>query len=232
LVVIAIIAILAAILFPVFERARTKALQASSLSNIRQLNMGIIMYTEDWNGCYPHTHADIFVVGDIDYSDFYTCIEPYVKNNDIWVDPGQPGDYVNDPGYAINAWMTFDTHGIPFNTTEITDPSNWVTVGLNNYLHVDPDSGLPHPCFHMWEWQGWTGGAYNPCTAPNIGTDTTVPSVMNQLRIHAYNNGANWAFADGHAKWGLFETLWNNNALQNAFFPWHDPTSGDLFPCS
>ena len=40
LVVIAIIAILAAILFPVFAQARTKARQASDLSNIKQFDSG------------------------------------------------------------------------------------------------------------------------------------------------------------------------------------------------
>ncbi|MBC8104275.1 MAG: prepilin-type N-terminal cleavage/methylation domain-containing protein [Cytophagales bacterium] len=47
LVVIAIIAILAAILFPVFAQARAKARQASSLSNVRQISMGIMGYISD-----------------------------------------------------------------------------------------------------------------------------------------------------------------------------------------
>lgn len=53
LVVIAIIAILAAILFPVFAKAREKARQASCLSNIKQLSLGVVMYTEDYDQTYP-----------------------------------------------------------------------------------------------------------------------------------------------------------------------------------
>jgi len=53
LVVIAIIAILAAILFPVFARARQKAHQTACLSNMKQLALATLMYTTDWDGCFP-----------------------------------------------------------------------------------------------------------------------------------------------------------------------------------
>jgi type II secretory pathway pseudopilin PulG len=47
LVVIAIIAILAAILFPVFSQAREKARQISCLSGVRQVGLGLAMYVQD-----------------------------------------------------------------------------------------------------------------------------------------------------------------------------------------
>jgi prepilin-type N-terminal cleavage/methylation domain-containing protein/prepilin-type processing-associated H-X9-DG protein len=49
LVVIAIIAILAAILFPVFAQARESARKTTCLSNLKQLGMGMIMYTGDYD---------------------------------------------------------------------------------------------------------------------------------------------------------------------------------------
>src|SRR5437899_3579592 len=53
LVVIAIIAILAAILFPVFAQAREKARQASCISNLKQIGMGIMQYVQDFDETYP-----------------------------------------------------------------------------------------------------------------------------------------------------------------------------------
>lgn len=53
LVVIAIIAILAAILFPVFAQAREKARATSCLSNMKQIGLGIMMYTQDYDEMYP-----------------------------------------------------------------------------------------------------------------------------------------------------------------------------------
>jgi len=49
LVVIAIIAILAAILFPVFAQAREKARQASCMSNLRQVGIATIQYSQDFD---------------------------------------------------------------------------------------------------------------------------------------------------------------------------------------
>src|SRR5436305_12728141 len=53
LVVIAIIAILAAILCPVFAQAREKARQANCLSNFKQIGLGVMMYVQDWDETYP-----------------------------------------------------------------------------------------------------------------------------------------------------------------------------------
>src|SRR5881227_1269953 len=49
LVVIAIIAILAAILFPVFAQAREAARKTSCISNLKQLMLGWLMYSQDYD---------------------------------------------------------------------------------------------------------------------------------------------------------------------------------------
>ena len=50
LVVVAIIAILAAILFPVFARARENARRSSCSSNLKQLGLGLRQYAQDYDG--------------------------------------------------------------------------------------------------------------------------------------------------------------------------------------
>lgn len=54
LVVIAIIALLAAVLFPVFARAREKARQTVCVSNMKQLGLGFAQYAQDYDGGYPN----------------------------------------------------------------------------------------------------------------------------------------------------------------------------------
>ena len=53
IVVIAIIAILAAILFPVFAKVREKARQVSCLSNMKQLGLAFVQYSQDYDEVLP-----------------------------------------------------------------------------------------------------------------------------------------------------------------------------------
>lgn len=83
LVVIAIIAILAAILFPVFAQARAKARQTACLSNMKQIGIAIMQYTQDYDGAIvPSQNGP---TGSI--VSWPTLIYPYVKNTEVFVCP-------------------------------------------------------------------------------------------------------------------------------------------------
>jgi prepilin-type N-terminal cleavage/methylation domain-containing protein len=53
LVVIAIIAVLVALIFPVFASARAKARQNTCISNLRQIGISIELYAMDYDDLYP-----------------------------------------------------------------------------------------------------------------------------------------------------------------------------------
>ncbi|MDB6056938.1 MAG: prepilin-type N-terminal cleavage/methylation domain [Verrucomicrobiales bacterium] len=53
LVVIAIIAILAALLFPTLSRAKDKARRLACMNNLRQINLGLRMYSDDHSDTAP-----------------------------------------------------------------------------------------------------------------------------------------------------------------------------------
>lgn len=63
LVVIGIIAILAAILFPVIARARETARKSNCTSNLRQIGTAIAMYVQDYDECFPNTGDPMLWMG-------------------------------------------------------------------------------------------------------------------------------------------------------------------------
>lgn len=57
LVVVAIIALLAAILFPVFGRARENARRSTCQSNLKQIGLGILQYSQDYDERFPSAYS-------------------------------------------------------------------------------------------------------------------------------------------------------------------------------
>lgn len=53
LVVVAIIAVLAGMAFPVLSHSRSRAYRAQCLSNTRQIGVAFSAYTDDWEGAFP-----------------------------------------------------------------------------------------------------------------------------------------------------------------------------------
>src|SRR5215208_2314470 len=83
LVVVAIIAILAAVLFPVFARARAAAYQSSCTSNLRQLATGFMLYCEDYDQTFPANGVSHLTdVTDIEKL-WIRQIQPYMKNQAV-----------------------------------------------------------------------------------------------------------------------------------------------------
>lgn len=101
LVVIAIIAILAAILFPVFAQARDKARSAACLSNTKQLALGVIQYTQDYDELLPVAGFNTQCRGRWQWQIF-----PYVKNEQVFTCPNiqqQPWRSATNNNYTCPA---------------------------------------------------------------------------------------------------------------------------------
>ena len=106
LVVIAIIAILAAILFPVFQKVRENARRASCESNLHQLGLAFVQYTQDADEKEP---GGINVKGDLNQGDYGAGwggqIYAYVKSTGVYKCPDDPSApiYGGSPvSYAFN----------------------------------------------------------------------------------------------------------------------------------
>jgi prepilin-type N-terminal cleavage/methylation domain-containing protein/prepilin-type processing-associated H-X9-DG protein len=108
LVVIAIIAILAAILFPVFAQAKAAAKSVADLSNVKQISLGLLMYSNDSDDQFPYAF-------DNDWGNplvWPVITQPYIKSLDLFHSPFDtnklqatsdfPANTVADMGVAIS----------------------------------------------------------------------------------------------------------------------------------
>ncbi len=99
LVVIAIIAILAAILFPVFAQAKLAAKKTAALSNVKQLQLAVIMYDGDFDGQYPEAFQGTCWTGE---DLLAQRLQPYVKSIGLFGMPvdAQAGKISTDGSWA------------------------------------------------------------------------------------------------------------------------------------
>lgn len=209
LVVIAIIAILAAILFPVFAQAREKARQASCMSNMKQIGLGMMQYLQDSDEAFPwaafpnggiapnggtaspSVPAEMFkeftVSGTNYYYTWQDYIYPYVKNLQVFVCPSaksappQPSYGYND-AFGVRGMQAF--YGVAGNTTVYLSQ---LTRPADSYLVLDyneQSACIAYPSNGM-KWAALASGS----------------TLVQQQAVTPHMQGTCICFADGHAKW-------------------------------
>ena len=121
LVVIAIIALLAAILFPVFARARENARKTGCMNNMKQLSLGFLQYTQDYDETLPNVWNGPSGVNAPGGWMFYTAFDingltsafdvkrgsvfPYVKSAQVYLCPSDTAGQKEGDSYGYNACL-------------------------------------------------------------------------------------------------------------------------------
>lgn len=166
LVVVAIIAIIAAILFPVFARARETARQAQCSSNLRQIGMAVSNYASDWEETYFVSYLDF--TGTVSQSSGNNKLNHYLQNRNqgVWLCPSDPGHegfiqkykdsfslnilnsyssyYGNDNFFGTFPASKADCHYTgPRTTSSVNDPSQTIMFieGVEDPLFPGPPAG-------------------------------------------------------------------------------------------
>lgn len=228
LVVIGIIALLAAILFPVFARARENARRASCQSNLKQLMLGVVQYTQDFDERFPLSVAGVGI-SRVQWPDL---VMPYVKSTQIFFCPSHKTTYPATPlavaydypitwtplyiSYGANDWV-FDP-GYNFNTLAVMKSPARVVL-ISDWINSNAAGN----------------GAANSITATTSasqgsGTATDGDTGYKRGRMrHLW--GGNYAFADGHVKWFKAPEPWHGFNTQIAssdtagvYGYWYNPT--------
>ncbi len=191
LIVISIIAILSAILFPAFTRARESARKASCQSNMKQVALGFAQYEQDYderlpgawalaggegqpNGWTFYSHFDA-VGKDSVFAPALGSLQPYLKNGRMFLCPADPNNERGPQSYALSSCV--------LNAAAPTDAVSW------GKALAEFDSA------HLWIMlaeEGQGGASTNDGLVSPANGDTAA------LR---HFDGANYAFVDGHVKW-------------------------------
>jgi prepilin-type N-terminal cleavage/methylation domain-containing protein/prepilin-type processing-associated H-X9-DG protein len=212
LVVIAIIAILAAILMPVFAQAREKARQAQCFSNVKQIALAVYQYAQDYDELLPVLGVNAQRRGRWQFQIYPYVKTPQVYNcpnipNNVWVPP-TAGLGTNDRGgYGWNLALTADAAATGGNLTiapgyhlgSINKPAETIIVGDTGFNGIASNQ------------VGWAMLAADP-RKPAANTFTQ-PGLYPQFRHHVQatkpvvggnalpiQGRANFCFLDGHAK--------------------------------
>lgn len=207
LVVVAIIAILAAILFPVFARARENARRVSCQSNLKQMALGFAQYTQDYNGKYPNRFSGPLAGG------WVATLQPYLKSTQLFQCPSEttPPDTTtfSSPGYtdySVNLYLGWNT----------------INGGTNDGKNV---AILTQPALSVLvaDSQGslatGTSLAYDTGCDYHLGCQAGLARFTEDARTQRHLDGQNLAFCDGHVKWYKGATATESTTVYNTCTP-------------
>lgn len=200
LIVIAVVGVLAAILFPVFARVREAGRRTVCLSHLTQLALGMQQYVADNNGRYParkspdgeNIEMGVLIDSDVNQGPFgwQYAVFPYIRTGGVFGCPSQ----VIDPreNHAFNPVY-------PLSSTDYVFNSGWlnklVAASDGNTFIVQPDGSRKRVIK-----VGRKEAALTNPAAIWLNTDRGyVGESRTGMVLHS--GGANYSFCDGHVKW-------------------------------
>ena len=212
LVVIAIIAILAAILFPVFSRSRENARRSSCQSNLKQIGLGFAQYVQDYDEKYP-----LIACGSSSYNNgteppaaigltqgWAIQMQPYLKSTQVFQCPSEPNapanvkatdanyggqgysDYWCNPRVAGSALAAIDQVS---SSVIAGDGENGSAAYAFNGVSAINNGANPFII---------TGGIFVPAPTAIIANNEVPAEGKFGLR---HLDGLNYGFVDAHVKW-------------------------------
>jgi len=212
LIVIAVIAMLAAILFPVFAEAREKARQATCSTHMRQIGMALVMYRQDYD-------EQNVISNDCDFEPHWMMgqliLAHYMHSYDIWRCPSDP-----DVSRTVDEQDPCRTRFFSYSYNRWTDGRVNAVVDEPSKLVVFMDGGE------------YDGGSEGNCDWPIPEREQDPPCSKidpGYARAFSRHQGGFLAtYYDGHAHWHRLYSLHRENFHPGPDlsrpFPWPRPT--------
>ncbi len=220
LVVIAIIAILAAILFPVFARARENARKTSCLSNLKQIGLAFMQYTQDYDEAFPLSSYPATNVS------WTVSTAPYIKSTQIfrcpsdtaarWDSPvAPPASNYYTTSYIMNAW---------FAGTQPYAKLSAVQAPSQVIILVDANTDVTQrDHFHPFNWIVETPA--NPLYSGYMHSITfdDAAGATTEIALKRHLDSFNTLYADGHVKNRRWTQAWHQETANGVWDGDFDP---------
>jgi prepilin-type N-terminal cleavage/methylation domain-containing protein/prepilin-type processing-associated H-X9-DG protein len=203
LVVIAIISILAAILFPVFARARENARKSACMSNLKQIGLAAMQYTQDYDERFPiaNLYYGSPIAGPNGY--WYNLLQPYTKSLQVFVCPSSgPTTYTCSYGWNIAGTKPLNTVGNGFGYIPSTPSTPDGSVGVSQAAIQQPSTTImaADPTSNGYGSNGLYALGYMSTQAYTPVLHGGKPYSATSVSVTDYSGGGNYLFADGHVK--------------------------------
>lgn len=201
LVVIAIIAILAAIILPVFAQAEDKSMCTVCQSNMKEISLALSMYLQDYDGAFPAQPYDDKINGgggvanwkDPDANpNWARSLEPYIKDTHIPECPCSKKASI----CRANCEMEVDSISYPLS---IFGNGEIFKDGISESDISDSSDTVVFQC---------AGQTWNSCfLAPYWNKYVKKWTSFVDTDWCEHKDGTNIIFADCHVKWRSYESL-------------------------
>ena len=216
LVVIAVIGILAAILFPVFARARENARRASCQSNLKQIGLGLAQYTQDYDETLPTMSAT--AQGTVSYNSSNNWTAPAAETTRYATSPYQ--NWIQSIHPYVKSWQlykcvaatqnAYTPLGYPCYESQGDSDSSYRYNGVMLQRRLSAIQ-QPSTLIHILESTFASGTAWiRPSVSTTVSslpltTSATFIRWLEPFPLHF--DGVNLLFADGHVKWRRIDTI-------------------------
>lgn len=152
LIVISIITLLAVLLLPVFTLAKEKGRRASCVSNLRQLGMAMLQYSQDADERLPCGVAQSTGCSGVGWAG---NIYPYVKNPQLYACPNDTSEVTGGP-------VPIDYRRLSYVYNDNLTNAYYGLFGMNGAISLLNDPALT---VTLWEANSF---AFNPSATDNI----------------------------------------------------------------